>query len=219
MRGAAACVQTAQTCVLHRLCFPSRPLPRQACFVHDEDPVRVQEEVRRRAHPGCKAGACLSLLCHARTASSSNTWCAPSQARYSLNPGTHSRATTPEQPTHPQHTPRVASQACIDLISFASRKFPDGVVPLERLSDACHIFLRHREHPGDRHADMSDAGAAAAAVGGERDFAPGFTARGREEPQPGAAADDEYLFNAGAILFTQFYRERNREIRLAFVCG
>ena len=163
------------------------------------------------------------LLCHARTASSSNTWCArcaPSQrGTQSINPGTHSRATTPQQPTHPQHTPRVTSQACIDLISFASRKFPDGVVPLERLSDACHIFLRHREHPGDRHADMSDAGAAAAAVGGERDFAPGFTARGREEPQPGAAADDEYLFNAGAILFTQFYRERNREIRLAFVSG
>ena len=63
---------------------------------------------------------------------------------------------------------------------------------------------------------MSDGGAAAPDV--ERDFAPGFTARGREEPQSGAA-DDEFLFNAGAILFTQFYRERNREIRLAFVCG
>ena len=106
-------------------------------------------------------------------------------------------------------------QACVDLISFATRRFPGGLIPLDRLSDACHIFLRHRERPsGSAESDHATE---------DTDFAPGFSSRGRDDAP--AAADptdttyDEYMFNAGAILFTQFYRERNREIRLAFVCG
>eukprot|EP00038_Savillea_parva_P026623 m.55338 g.55338 ORF g.55338 m.55338 type:complete len:391 (+) comp7596_c0_seq1:230-1402(+) len=108
-----------------------------------------------------------------------------------------------------------SKQACVDLISFATRRFPGGLIPLDRLSDACHIFLRHRERPsGSAESDHATE---------DTDFAPGFSSRGRDDAP--AAADptdttyDEYMFNAGAILFTQFYRERNREIRLAFVCG
>lgn len=112
-----------------------------------------------------------------------------------------------------------AKQACVDLISFATRS-SSGEIPVDRLSDACHIFLQHRERPSE-HGGCAAADAAST-DDSDRDFMPGFSARGRDDGpavDPVDPASDDFMFNAGAILFTQFYRERTREIRLAFVCG
>lgn len=110
-----------------------------------------------------------------------------------------------------------AKQATIDLSEWISRTHAGRQVILSTLSDICRQLLAEQESPtratpnnGEAHPAMVQAGP----VPEDRD--------GTQDEGPWEAADTAYvddLFKTGCFFFTQFYKERTREIRLAFVSG
>lgn len=105
-----------------------------------------------------------------------------------------------------------AKQAAADLAGWVSQTFGGRQVPTATLSDACNHLLTVQERP---------RGGAGAAAAGPATSIPPPEAEAEDEG-PWDAADSAFtddLFRTGCFLFTQFYKERTKEIRLAYVCG
>lgn len=106
-----------------------------------------------------------------------------------------------------------AKQAAADLAGWVSQTYGGRQVPTATLSDACNHLLTVQERPR--------GGAGAAASTGPATTIPPPEAEAEDEG-PWDAADSAFtddLFRTGCFLFTQFYKERTKEIRLAYVCG
>lgn len=138
-------------------------------------------------------------------------------------------------------------KATQDTRCWISQTFEGRQVPCVKLTEMCHQMLRLQEKPTQRpfnqnqqasssgnstpnHSNSNDSSNLNTYSNGGSSNSldlqiPVLHARERdddEEEGPWDAADSMFgddLFKSGCVLFTQFYKERTKEIRLAYVCG
>eukprot|EP00040_Diaphanoeca_grandis_P039938 m.260663 g.260663 ORF g.260663 m.260663 type:complete len:333 (+) comp40424_c0_seq1:291-1289(+) len=109
-------------------------------------------------------------------------------------------------------------QASTDTLSWISQTYNGRQVPCVKLQEMCIAMLKIQEKPTQR---PNSAPLQQTSNGGLNMEIP-HSRESDEDEGPWDAADSAFsddLFKTGCVLFTQFYRERTKEIRLAYVCG
>eukprot|EP00041_Stephanoeca_diplocostata_P016631 m.328526 g.328526 ORF g.328526 m.328526 type:complete len:430 (+) comp20430_c0_seq1:188-1477(+) len=109
-----------------------------------------------------------------------------------------------------------AKHAVKDLKSWISSSSEGGVIRCDVLEETCKKMLRDQEHP--KHAIKDDEDFTSTQIPPSESDTIDMT----EDEGPWDATDSAFrdeLFRVGCFLFTQFYKERTKEVRLAYVCG
>eukprot|EP00039_Didymoeca_costata_P018874 m.335343 g.335343 ORF g.335343 m.335343 type:complete len:298 (-) comp17573_c0_seq1:118-1011(-) len=110
---------------------------------------------------------------------------------------------------------RGSREALMDLASWAEDQAPGVHVPIETIGSQCFRLLRTQEGP-QRGATRDNTDIPCVPV--EDDGGSCDSIRESALDSVESAFTDD-MFKAGCFLFTKFYKERTKEIRLAFVCG